>query len=347
MRRWLVTLALLAACKSPAPEAAPPAPAPPPPVPRLDSKAIAAELMAQQRAANPAPQLPDRWQEHMTELIAKSSGRERELLERMLVIARQPDAQEPRKAMLEVIGILRELAGMYPDDLEINVRLVSSLAMLVQVGPSMGIDVAPLIADLGERGPALTARFPKEARAHASAAVALLATEADELTVLRELVACLALDPAHEYCRTTAHQVRRSYTTPRCDGASVRQALKAVLATKSGKGPAVTWPGALDTYHLGDTLLTAGDIASVSGNPDDDVLLVTLTAAGRQKLTTASRAMEHTFDGALVLYDGDKLLYGAAVQSRIDGGKLNLVEVGSIDVLCSQVTRRELPAELR
>jgi len=221
-------------------------------------------------------------------------------------------------------ALMARWADQNAGDATVQHQAVALLSSLADRGEEHHVPGRPYLELATRRARALVAKWPRDAQSHAHLGAMLGIIQAGSLEALQVFGKCLELDPQHELCRKSFHELAEYFEAPRCDREALRKvalvaAKKSIVDGRSGLSGAV--------------LLAAHD-----GKPHvhlylDDVARSHVVDAGAQAQT-----LEVVVDGKTVEQIS---IAGAAMKELVELGS------GQIDSVCRTVTRRALPENLK
>lgn len=289
--------------------------------------------------------------------MTKATNKERRLLRRfkseVLPVLRKPN---PTGAELEaglkgLLELLRGLAALHPNDVDVQVVLAASLSMVGTSVRNLGLDGTTYRAESLRLSRALVTRFPRSAKAHAQLGHTLALQTSDHgLDAMKHYARCLELEPTSARCRETLQALATDHRRPRCAGRDIESTVvlqQASVRPSPGAQKTTTRDGQL-LFLVGRPLFGASDIAYVIDHSCGAAIV--LSPAATKRFATATESLARQPGAQVALVVGGKVLTAPRLLEAIPGGRL-VVCTGEdrapvLGQLCTRTSRPQLPPEL-
>jgi hypothetical protein len=287
-------------------------------------------------------------------MAATGSPAERSVSERALRL--EQSKAPPEELFHEWTDLLRDVAKLARGKFTEEKAVVDAFAVLSQTALNIGEDPVPLRHEALTRARELVQRYPKEARAHASLAFALILEEdlagSTSDAVLAELKRCVELDP-NAWCRKKFVQIAAERERPRCSGSALIRPLTLTAASEPvGREPPPvevdSWGGQKLALEEKPAFVSK-DFVSIAVNDQGGLSLM---MADPRRLEAETRRIQALPSGSMVLKLGDEVLLVARVVEAIPNGRVD-VRQGSnkpafrLEQLCRTVEHPQLPPDLQ
>jgi hypothetical protein len=311
------------------------------------------EALLQQMGADQASRA--RRVEEWKRIAATGAPAEKAIAQRALRIE-QGDAP-PEAQFREWIAVLRDVAPLARGRFADEKAVANAFAVISQTAVNLGQDAAPLRREAVARARELVLHYPKESRAHAALAFALMLE--DDATggpssdaVLAELKRCAEGDPGG-WCRKKYQRIAAAREQPRCAGTALRRPLTLTAASSFQPGGAraetvQAWDGTKLALESKPSFVSK-DFLSIELGEEGGLQM---SIADPHRLEAETRRIQALPGGSMVLKFGDDVLLVARVVEAIPNGRIQW-RAGAgkpsptLDELCVEVEHPKLAPELR